>query len=62
MDANRQSAQRTDIAVMILGLNTPLCGVVLNVVMAPTIIIIDHDTRGLCYRQPEPGTPPKVDP
>ena len=19
-------------------------------------------TRGLCYRQPEPGTPPKVDP
>ena len=44
MDANRQSAQRTDVAVIILGLNAPLCVVVLNVVMAPAITMIDHDT------------------
>ena len=44
MDANRKSAQRTDVAVIILGVNAPLCVVVLDFVMAPTITMIDHDT------------------
>ena len=35
-----QGAKRTDVAVIILGLNAPLCVVVLNVLMAPTITII----------------------